>query len=143
MITNASQVTLHFALRTDNGNEIDSTFGKQPAKLNIGDGNLLPDFEACLIGLKVGDRQTFTMPPEKAFGQRNDSNLQTVKRHQFGADVVLEPGLVFSFADAANGELPGVVKSLEGDDVIVDFNHPLAGMTLQFEVEIINIAEVL
>ncbi|MGB2516667.1 MAG: FKBP-type peptidyl-prolyl cis-trans isomerase, partial [Pseudomonadales bacterium] len=55
MITNTSQVTLHFALRTDNGNEIDSTFGKQPAKLNIGDGNLLPDFEACLMGLKVGD----------------------------------------------------------------------------------------
>jgi FKBP-type peptidyl-prolyl cis-trans isomerase SlpA len=53
--------------------------------------------------------------------------------------VVLEPGLVFSFADAANGELPGVVKSLEGDDVIVDFNHPLAGMTLQFEVEIIAV----
>ncbi|MGB2181771.1 MAG: FKBP-type peptidyl-prolyl cis-trans isomerase, partial [Pseudomonadales bacterium] len=76
MITNTSQVTLHFALRTDNGNEIDSTFGKQPAKLNIGDGNLLPDFEACLMGLKVGDRETFTMPPEKAFGQRNDNNLQ-------------------------------------------------------------------
>ncbi|MDP6969725.1 MAG: FKBP-type peptidyl-prolyl cis-trans isomerase, partial [Gammaproteobacteria bacterium] len=87
MITTASQVTLHFALRTESGDEIDSTFGNQPAKLNIGDGNLLPDFEACLIGLQVGDRQTFTMPPEKAFGQHNDSNLQTVKRHQFGADV--------------------------------------------------------
>jgi len=139
MITADSQVTLHFALRTENGDEIDSTFASQPAKLHIGDGNLLPDFEACLIGLNVGDRQTFMMPPEKAFGQRNDSNIQTVKRHQFGADVVLETGLVFSFADAANGELPGVIKSIEGDDVLVDFNHPLAGMTLQFEVEVIAV----
>lgn len=139
MITTDSQVTLHFALRTENGEEIDSNFASQPATLHIGDSNLLPDFEACLIGLKVGDRQTFTMPPEKAFGRPNDSNIQTVKRHQFGADAVLETGLVFSFADAANGELPGVVKSIEGDDVIVDFNHPLAGMTLQFEVEIIAV----
>ncbi|HCH25342.1 MAG TPA: FKBP-type peptidyl-prolyl cis-trans isomerase [Oceanospirillaceae bacterium] len=139
MITNDSQVTLHFALRTEQGEEIDSTFAGQPAKLNIGDGNLLPDFEACLIGLQVGAKETFTMTPEKAFGQRNDGNIQAMKRHQFGADQVLEVGLVFSFADAANGELPGVVKSIEGDEVQVDFNHPLAGMTLNFEVEIVAI----
>ncbi len=141
MITTDSQVTLHFALRTEAGEEIDSTFGGQPAKLNVGDGNLLPDFEACLLGLQEGDHQTFSMAPEKAFGQRNDNNIQLMKRHQFGADVVLETGLVFSFSDAANGELPGVVKSINGDDVEVDFNHPLAGMSLEFEVEIVAIAE--
>ena len=141
MITATSQVTLHFALLTENGDEIDSTFASQPAKLHIGDGSLLPDFEACIIGLSAGDQQTFIMPPEKAFGQRNDSNIQTVKRHQFGADTVLETGLVFSFADGANGELPGMIKSIKGDDVLVDFNHPLAGMTLQFKVQIISVAE--
>lgn len=138
MINAESQVTLHFALRTDQGEEIDATFDKAPARLTMGDGSLPPGFEECLLGLKDGDRESFTVAPEKAFGQRNPANIQRMKRHQFGADMVLEPGLVVSFADPT-GELPGVIKSLDGDNVEVDFNHPLAGMTLDFEVEIIAV----
>ena len=135
-----SAVTLHFALLTEAGDTIDTTFVGEPASLAIGDGNLLPHFEACLLGLKAGDHQHFTLPPEQAFGQHNQANLQRLKRHQFGADMVLEKGLVVSFADAANGELPGVISALEGDEVVVDFNHPLAGKTLTFEVKIISVS---
>ena len=67
------------------------------------------------------------------------ANLQTLKRHQFGPDMVLEQGLVVSFSDAANTELPGVVKTIDGDDVVMDFNHPLAGVELKFEVQIITV----
>jgi FKBP-type peptidyl-prolyl cis-trans isomerase SlpA len=89
--------------------------------------------------LSAGDHQTFVVQPENAFGQRNPENLQTLKRHQFGPDMVLEPGLIVSFSDAANTELPGVVQSIDGDQVIMDFNHPLSGVDIKFEVEIITV----
>ena len=82
------------------------------------------------------------VPPEKAFGQHNPSNVQTFKRHEFSADMVLEPGVVVSFADARQQELPGVIKRVEGDQVDVDFNHPLSGHTLNFEVKIIDVEPV-
>ena len=138
-INTSSHLTLNFALHHANGATIDSTFDKAPAELTIGDGNLLAGFEACLIGLMVGDHKTFTVAPENGFGQHNPANLQTLKRHQFGPDMVLEQGLVVSFSDAANTELPGVVKTIDGDEVVMDFNHPLAGVELKFEVQIITV----
>jgi FKBP-type peptidyl-prolyl cis-trans isomerase SlpA len=94
------------------------------------------------MGMKAGDRNTFEVPPEKAFGQRNPNNVQMFKRHEFSADMVVEKGVMISFADARQSELPGVVSHVEGDRVEVDFNHPLAGRTLTFEVEIIDVEPV-
>ena len=139
-INASSHLTLNFALHHASGETIDSTFDKGAVELTIGDGNLLAGFESCLIGLVAGDHQTFTVAPENGFGQHNPANLQTLKRHQFGHDIVLELGLVVSFSDAANTELPGVVKTIDGDDVVMDFNHPLAGVELQFEVQIIAVS---
>jgi FKBP-type peptidyl-prolyl cis-trans isomerase SlpA len=138
-INDSSHVRLNFALHHASGATIDSTFDKGAVELTIGDGNLLVGFESCLIGLVVGDHQTFTVAPENGFGQHNAANLQTLKRHQFGPDMVLEEGLVVSFSDAANTELPGVVKTIDGDTVVMDFNHPLAGVELKFEVEILAV----
>lgn len=138
-IDKGTRVKLHFALKFEDGETVDSTFDKEPATLEIGDENLPENFEACLMGLKAGDHKTFQVPPEKAFGQHNPSNVQTFKRHEFSADMVLEPGVVVSFADARQQELPGVIKRVEGDQVDVDFNHPLAGHTLNFEVKIIDV----
>jgi len=140
-INASSHLTLNFALHHASGETIDSTFDKGAVELTIGDGNLLAGFESCLIGLVVGDHQTFTVAPENGFGQHNPANLQTLKRHQFGPDIVLEQGLVVSFSDAANTELPGVVKTINGDDVVMDFNHPLAGVELKFEVEILAVSQ--
>ena len=141
-IDKGTRVKLHFALKFEDGETVDTTFDKEPATLEIGDENLPENFEAYLMGLKAGDRETFEVPPENAFGQHNPSNVQTFKRHEFSADMVLEPGVMISFADARQSELPGVVSRVEGDQVDVDFNHPLAGRTLVFEVEIIDVEPV-
>lgn len=138
-IDQGTRVTLNFALKFTDGEIIDSTFDKAPASLEIGDDNLPENFEAYLMGLVAGDKASFDVPPEKAFGQHNPNNVQTFKRHEFSADMVLEAGVMISFADARQSELPGVVSRVEGDEVEVDFNHPLAGRTLVFEVEIIDV----
>ncbi|GAB2526084.1 FKBP-type peptidyl-prolyl cis-trans isomerase [Microbulbifer agarilyticus] len=136
-----SRVTLHFALKLDDGSEIDSNFEGEPATFIVGDGNLLPGFESALLGLKVGDEAEIEVPPEAGFGQRNPSNIQKVKKGHFSPDMELEEGLVVSF-DNGDGELPGVIRAIGDDDVEVDFNHPLAGQTVFFHVKILEVASV-
>lgn len=131
------RVTLHFTLKLANGDTVDSTEGRAPAVFTVGDGNLLPGFEKKLVGMRANESGSFTVWPEEAFGQPNPANLQRFKRSQFAVE--LEEGLVLSFADAANAELPGVIAGFEGDEVIVDFNHPLAGRAIQFDVRILGV----
>ncbi|WP_040261673.1 MULTISPECIES: FKBP-type peptidyl-prolyl cis-trans isomerase [Pseudomonas] len=133
-----TEVTLHFALHLEDGNTVDSTFDKAPATFKVGDGNLLPGFENALFGLKAGDRRDLTVLPENAFGQPNPQNVQVMPRNQFEG-MELAEGLLVIFNDAANTELPGIVKAFDDQHVTVDFNHPLAGKTLRFEVQIIDV----
>ncbi|NWN92637.1 peptidylprolyl isomerase [Marinobacter adhaerens] len=138
-VDKGTRVTLHFALKFDSGEVIDGNFDKDAATLEIGDESLPENFEAYLMGMKAGDKASYEVPPENGFGQRNPNNLQTFKRHEFSADMVLEAGVMISFADARQHELPGVISRVEGDEVEVDFNHPLSGRTLIFDVEIVDV----
>ncbi|HSC84990.1 MAG TPA: FKBP-type peptidyl-prolyl cis-trans isomerase, partial [Pseudomonas sp.] len=74
------EVTLHFALKLANGDVVDSTFDKNPATFKVGDGNLLPGFEAALYGFKAGDKRCVQIEPENAFGQPNPQNVQVMPR---------------------------------------------------------------
>ena len=134
-----TKVTLHFCLKLEDGHVVDSTFDNDPASFVIGDGSLLQGFENKLHGLAAGSKGCFEILPEHGFGQPNPSNLQQFKRSDFAADMDLEEGLMISFADASQSELPGVVKKIEADQVTIDFNHPLAGRTITFDVEIIAV----
>jgi FKBP-type peptidyl-prolyl cis-trans isomerase SlpA len=135
------EVTLHFAIKLENGEVVDSTFDKRPATFKVGDGNLLPGFETALFGFKAGDKRVLQVLPEQGFGQPNPQNVQVMPRSQF-SDMELSEGLLVIFNDAAKTELPGVVKAFDDSQVSIDFNHPLAGKTLSFEVEILSVRAV-
>ncbi|MDT0501741.1 MULTISPECIES: FKBP-type peptidyl-prolyl cis-trans isomerase [unclassified Halomonas] len=137
-IDEGMEVTLHFTLKLEDGTVVDSTRDKAPATFQLGDGNLPPGFEHPMKGMSAGESATFEITPEHAFGQHNPQNIQRLKREDFGEEP-LEIGTVMSFADPAGGELPGVISAIEEEQVDVDFNHPLAGRTLTFEVEIIDV----
>ncbi|GLS28035.1 FKBP-type peptidyl-prolyl cis-trans isomerase [Marinibactrum halimedae] len=137
-----TRVTLHFALKLEDGEVVDSTFGGEPATFDVGDGNLLEGFERALFGMAPGTKETLVIKPENGFGQRNPENIQEIPREEFDPGIEMEEGLVLSFADAQNAELPGVVSSFDEEFVFVDFNHPLSGRDIHFEVEIIDIAPV-
>ncbi len=135
-----TEITLHFALCLGDGSEIDSTFTKQPATFRFGDGSLLPGFEAAMTGLTVGSRETFSIPPEHGFGERNPKNMHQLPKSQFPKDMALTEGVMVDFATGPSGySLPGVVKEVGVEQILVDFNHPLAGRELAFTVEIIDI----
>jgi len=134
------KVELHFSLKlADTGELVDSTFEKKPAELVIGDGNLPAAFEAVIHGMRAGERKIERIEPKDGFGQHNPSNVQRVPKDQFDPSVELSEGLVVSFQDKAKSELPGVVSTIDDKMVTVDFNHPLAGRDLEFEVEILSV----
>jgi|SRR5690554_6809103 len=133
-----STVTLHFALKLDTGDVVDSNFDKEPATFSVGDGNLLPGFEQALFGFKAGDKRTVVIPPERGFGRGNDANIQNMPRKDF-AGMELEEGMLVIFQDARKNEMPGVVKSFDEQQVVINFNPPLAGRDVTFEVEIISV----
>lgn len=135
-VSEGTRIFLNFSLSLEDGSEVDSNFGAEPVDFVYGDGSLMPGFEYLLLGMSAGDRQLFTVDPEDAFGQPNENNVQRVPRDSFDEDAELEVGLVFSFADAAGGELPGLVVAFDEAEVTVDFNHPLAGRRILFDVQV-------
>lgn len=139
-IQEKSEVVLHFDLKLADGSAADSTrVNNKPAKLIIGDGNLTPSFESCLLGLHVGDKKSFTLEPEDAFGMPNPDNIHHLEKSKFSADTPAEIGMIIAFTQPDGTELPGIIREVSGDSVTVDFNHPLAGQVITFDVEILSV----
>jgi len=136
-----TKVTLTFTLSLESGEIIDST-GDKSADFKVGDSSLLPGFENALFGLKAGDTRLLKIAAVDAFGEPNEDNLQRIKRSSFQSNMALAEGLMMSFSDAQNAELPGVIVGIDDDYVDVDFNHPLAGQTILFDVAIVNVEQV-
>ncbi len=134
-----TRVTLHFSLKLESGETVDSNFEAEPAQFTVGDGSLLQGFEESIFGLNAGDEKTASVEPEKGFGQRNPNNIQEIPREHFADNMELAEGLIVSFADAQKTELPGVISSFDDENVVVDFNHPLAGETIAFQVKIVAV----
>jgi len=141
-----TRVTLHFSLHLETGEEVDTTRRGKPATFTVGDGSLPEGFERALFGLKAGDDEQIAIAPSEGFGLRNSENVRTLSRANFPNASDLVPGMMIAFAaagggsrDGSPGELPGVVKSVAEDSVEVDFNHPLAGRDLMFDVTILKV----
>lgn len=138
-IDQETKVTLNFSLKLEDGEVVDSNFESAPVSFEVGDGKLLPGFESRLFGLGEGDEASFEIPANDAFGPHNEDNIQLFDIDQFSNADELEKGLVLTFTDAANGEVPGVIQEIDDDKVKVDFNHPLAGRSLIFDVKIYKV----
>lgn len=123
---------LNFSLALKDGSIIDSNLEGAPVSMRVGDGSMLPGFEAALADFKIGAQSCITLAPAQAFGERQADNIQQFSKNTFSADMKLEVGLVVTFADAGGGELHGVIAACDGDKVEVDFNHPLAGREIVF-----------
>jgi len=134
-----TRITLNFSLALETGEEVDSNFGQDPVSFVMGDGSLLPGFERRLLGMRAGDEAEFLIPSEEGFGDPQDDNIQEIPRREFDEGAPPEPGMLFSFADAAGGEVPGMIAAVGEDSVTVDFNHPLSGRTIHFRVRIARV----
>lgn len=130
-------LSLRYAIRLRNGTEIISNFDEaEPDTLTLGDGTLAQTLEQWLIGLKPGERHVFLLDPWQAFGAHNDELIQTLASSDIPQDIKLEPDTLVEFTLPNGQTLPGRIIELNPVGVKVDFNHPLAGCPIEFEVEI-------
>jgi FKBP-type peptidyl-prolyl cis-trans isomerase SlpA len=139
-----SFLTLHYRLAGPDGADVVNTFNDKPATLSLGTGELAPAMEARLIGLPEGAKQSFSLGPGEAFGQRNPELLQRVKLsllHEIGdADATYGVGDVVQFPTPnGQGVYAGVVREVGDDWLLFDFNHPLAGHPVRFDVHVIGV----
>ncbi len=139
-----SFLTLHYRLSGPDGADIVNTFADKPATLSLGTGALAPAIEARLLGLSEGTRASFELAAGEAFGDRNPQLLQRVKRSLL--DELGNPAEDYSVGDVVQfptpdgqGAYAGVVREVAGDALLFDFNHPLAGRPVSFEVQLIGV----
>jgi len=134
-----SGVTMHFSLRLADGMLVESSFDDEPISFVLGDGTLDRGLELALLGLAAGDRQTLTLMPGQAYGMRDEAALQWVRKSMFPEGMLLEPGHIVGFSGEDGEDVAGAIIEIGDDDVQVDFNHPLAGREIEFEVHILAV----
>jgi FKBP-type peptidyl-prolyl cis-trans isomerase SlpA len=143
VVTASTFLTLHYRLSTVGGQDIVSTFDENPATLQVGSGQLAPFLESCLIGLPEGAHQSFELTAEQAFGPRNPELLQKVSlstlQENSDPDHTYAIGDLVDFAAPGGGQFAGVLLEMGERDALFDFNHPLAGQAVKFEVRIIGV----
>ncbi|ANI30882.1 peptidylprolyl isomerase [Yersinia entomophaga] len=135
-----SAVLVHFTLKLEDGSTAESTrtHGK-PALFRLGDGSLSDQLEEELLGLQIGDKHAFTLPPEAAFGLENPDLIQYFSRRDFAQTGLPDAGTIMLFTTRDGSEMPGVVREVAEESVTVDFNHPLAGQSISFDIEVLEI----
>ena len=122
---------------TDTGEEFDSSRGGEPLSYLVGAGQMIPGFEKALMGAAVGDKKTFNLEAEEAYGPKDPEGVQQVPRDQFPAEV--EVGMIFGAEMPDGNSIPIRVVEANDEFITVDFNHQLAGQRLTFEVEVMNV----
>lgn len=132
-------LSLHFALRVRGGDEIDSSFDDVPITLTVGDGTLIPSLEQWLIGLAPGERHVFLLDTAQAFGAHDPALIQTLPLGDFSTEVLPTLDSVLEFSLPNGTTLAGRIVFLTDTHAHVDFNHLLAGLPIEFEVEVVSI----
>jgi len=133
-------VTLNYTLKDDNGAVIDQSNDASFAYLH-GASNIVPGLETALQDKRAGDEFSVSIEPEQAYGPRDDSRIQAVPRSMFPGDTEIEAGMQFHAQGPDGSQLVVTVARVADDQVIVDGNHPLAGVTLNFDVSVVEVRE--
>lgn len=139
-IKSGTVVTMHYTLKNKDGQTIDSSEGRDPLTYLHGAQNIVEGLEKALEGMNAGDSVKAVVSPEEGYGVKRDDLLQTVPITQFDAPDRVKAGAEFQ-VETNQGVRSISIKEVNGSDVVVDFNHPLAGETLFFDIDIVELRE--
>lgn len=132
-------VHVHYTGKLQEGEVFDSSQEKEPLQLKVGEGKIIPGFEQALIGMQPGEKKTFDLAPEEAFGDRKDELVHVIERKQVPPDLKLEVGMQLALEAQGQEPIPAQVVDLSETTVTLDTNHPLAGKALTFEIDVVDI----
>lgn len=133
-------VTMGYLLTTEDNQEIDRSDDQDPFEFMQGHGQIIPGLEKALVGMAVGDEKRIVIAPVDGYGEIDLQNFDRMSRDAFPPDLDLQPGVELQMRDTENGKVfQATISEIDGDQVTLDFNHPLAGETLVFQVKIIGL----
>ncbi|GAB4547853.1 MAG: peptidylprolyl isomerase [Anaerolineales bacterium] len=133
-------VSMEYTLTVD-GEVLDSSEGQGPLQFLAGHDNIIPGLEREMMGMKIGDSKKVTVSAEDGYGEFDDEAFMDVPRSEFPADMELEEGMELHVSDAEDNHRPAFVDSFNDENVRLDFNHPLAGAELHFDVKVVALRE--
>ena len=140
VVQNKSRVLAHLVLTLADGSIVQATRAEgKPALLQLGDGSLSQQLETEILGLKPGDKKQFTLAPIQAYGEISPDLIQYFNFRKFANSGPAEIGAIILFSAMDGSERPGIIRDISGDSVTVDFNHPLAGQAVTFEIEVLQL----
>ncbi len=132
------RVKVHYKGMLDDGTEFDSSVGKEPIDFTVGEHKVIVGFENGVVGLAIGEKKRVVIGPEDAYGPYLRDKVATMPRSQLPDDLELRPGAIIK-GETPEGPVMFLVTEVQGDQVTVDGNHPLAGKALTFEIEVVEI----
>lgn len=134
-----SFITLHYRIATAEGEEMVSTFNLSPATLQMGSGQLAEGLERCLLGVNEGEHRIFDLPPEEAFGLSNPALVERILLSALPEGMALRENSLVEFTTPEGRSFSGFLRELTATHGLFDFNHPLSGKAIRFEVKILSV----
>jgi peptidylprolyl isomerase len=133
-------VKIHYTGKLENGTVFDTSKDRQPLEFAVGNGKIIPGFEKAIIGMGVGDTKTITVQPEEAYGPSRKELIMDIKKTDLPEDITPAIGKQLQIRQKDGNPIEITITDMDEDTVTLDANHPLAGNTLVFEVELVEIA---
>ncbi len=139
VVKNGDNVKVHYTGKLVNGEQFDSSAGREPLEFTVGAGMMIKGFDDAMPGMKLGEKKTINIAPEDGYGERNPQAIIEFPKEQVPADMKLEPGMPLTLSDQAGNPVPVIVVEVKDDVIILDANHFLAGQELIFDIELVEI----
>jgi peptidylprolyl isomerase len=140
-VVNGLFVSVDYTGTLENGEVFDSNQGRPPLEVEMGAGNILKGFEEALDGMTLNEKKTFTLAPEDAFGERNEELAHTFNRSDLPPSADPKVGEIMSLSTQDGQQFPARIAQVDDEKIVVDLNHPLAGQSLTFKIEVVGISD--
>ena len=134
-------VKVHYTGKLVNGEQFDSSAGREPLEFTVGAGQMIKGFDDAMPGMSLGEKKTINIAPEDGYGARSEEAIIEFPKENVPADMVLEPGMPLTLSNQAGQPVQVIVVEVKDDIIILDANHFLAGQELIFDIELVEIAE--
>ncbi len=140
-VENGLFVSVDYKGTLQNGDIFDTSDGRQPLELKVGAGQLIPGFEKKLLGMSLNEKKTFTLEPDEAYGQRDENLRRDVPRNDIPPEFNPRVGMTVGMQTPEGQQIPAQIIHLDDEKLTLDLNHPLAGKTLTFDIEVVGISD--
>lgn len=138
-VKNGDTVKVHYTGTLLNGEQFDSSVGREPLEFTVGAGMMIKGFDAAMPGMAVGDKKTVNIPAADAYGEKDPTAVIPFPKENVPADMKLEPGMQLTLTNQEGQPFPVVVTEVKDDVIMLDANHFLAGQELVFDIELVEI----